>query len=209
MTITDTRTGLGLTHVLIDLAEAVMALGEVQRKCLHPDGSTQETDTTHSVMVALASATLAERLYPHLDQAAVLWASLAHDMVEIVVGDVMTWGIDPDQMAAKHAREAEAARVLVDRFSRTAPRLARTISDYEMQATPEARFVKAVDKLLPKVTHLLNEAAALRLLSTKPEADALWERQRTEMGATYAAEFPLLLDLHADLADLVRPLLND
>lgn len=79
---------------------------------------------------------------------------------------------------------------------------------YENLDTPEDRLVKTVDKVLPKITHLLNDGVALRNLSTAAEADALWREQRESMRTTYAADFPEVLDLFTDLASMVRTYLD-
>lgn len=197
------------TQGLVDLGEMALTLGMIQRVTRHSDGITIESDTTHTVMLALLAGTLRDRWYPWLDFGRVLWASLAHDLVEVVVGDTPTWGITPEQRVEKALREQHGAHVLAARFGTVSPRLVQAILDYENQATPEDRFVKTLDKVLPKITHLANEGVVLRSLSSRQEADRRWAEQRAEMAATYAAEFPLLLDLHSALADEVRQFLHD
>ena len=41
-----------------------------------------------------------------------------------------------------------------------------TLTAYEAQIEPEARYVRLMDKVLPKLTHLFNECVAARELTT-------------------------------------------
>lgn len=158
----------------VRLAELVMKLGEVERATRHPDGR-PETDTTHTVMLALVALRLAEvhnrddRLWPddipmtpvdgYLDTELVLKFALVHDLVEAIAGDVNTIRpLDPEQRAEKDRREAEA----LDQISADHPWLGTIIRAYEGQKIREARFVRYLDKCMPKLTHLHNGCRTVR-----------------------------------------------
>lgn len=194
---------------LADLSSLCLNFGLIERRTLHHDATTPETDTTHTVMLAVIAGTLRARWYPHLNEARVLWAAMVHDMVEVEAGDTMSWGITAADQADKEARESAAAATLVERLGSVSPELATAINNYEHLATDEDRFIKALDKLMPLLTHLGNRAAAIQHLSTRSEADARWVEQRTTMAATYAAEFPLILGLHERLTRRIRLYLSD
>lgn len=132
--------GVGQAGALADLAGALLAFGQIERATRHADGITPESDTTHTVMLAVLAGTLAHRWYPELDQARVLWAALAHDLV----GDVVSWDLTAAQKTAKARREQQAARELILRYRKTSPLLADAIADYEALASPEDRFVKTL-----------------------------------------------------------------
>lgn len=77
---------------------------------------------------------------PELDLARVLALCALHDLPECEVGDITPH--DGVSVEEKHARERRAAAGLFAEH----PRLWGLWEDYEQQRTPEARFVKALDK---------------------------------------------------------------
>ena len=82
-------------------------------------------------------AVLALRLCPNdLDLAHVLKLCLVHDLPEVVVGDLTPH----DDTSNKAKDERNAMQML-------APDWVEFFDEYEGQTTPEARFVKSLDKL--------------------------------------------------------------
>lgn len=79
-----------------------------------------------------------------LDKAAVLELALVHDLAEVRTGDITPHdGISGRQKAAL---EAEAMSELISSFP-SADHLSNRFSEYTQGLTPEARWVKALDKL--------------------------------------------------------------
>jgi putative hydrolase of HD superfamily len=190
-------------EAVVSLGRVALAFGRVNRVTLHEDGITPESDTDHTVMLGLIACALAQLWFPHLDPGLVAQFALVHDLVEVYAGDTPTITIDAAGAAAKQRREADAAQRLEDEFADSLPWIPRLIFDYERRAAPEARFVKAVDKLLPKITHLLNGGAALTGQGiTRAELDDSWARQALAVTG-YASDFPELLDLRAELVQRV------
>lgn len=143
----------------IAIARIVLRLGEVERITLHPDGQRHETDTTHTLMLALAASTLAPA---RLDFQAVLQLALVHDLAEAYAGDTPTLvKLDAAGQAAKDAREAAAVQRIRSELGADSW-IAHAIDEFEAQETPEARWVKHLDKCMPKLTHCLNGGAAIR-----------------------------------------------
>ena len=112
----------------------------------------RENDAEHSFMLALVANELAALLYPELDAGRVTQFAIVHDLIEIVTGDVPTFTYTPEQMATKHAAEHTALNGLVQTLPRSTASL---LWEYEQQEVAEARFVKAVDKLLPVTVDIL------------------------------------------------------
>ena len=84
-------------------------------------------------------ATLALKLCPpELDLARVLSICLVHDLAEVIVGDLTPH--DDIQGDEKHRLEREAMLTL-------APEWIDLFDEYESASTPEAKFVKTMDKL--------------------------------------------------------------
>ena len=169
----------------IQIARISLAFGRVNRATLHEDGERPETDTDHTVMLGLLACELA----PHgLDRAKIAAFALVHDLVEVYAGDTQTLTISPDIAAAKRTREDAARQRLVAELG-DGSWLADTMAAYEQQREPEARFVRLVDKVLPKLTHAFNECAAAQRLTDWRGFLASHERQFRQMSQEYP-EFP-------------------
>lgn len=187
---------------VVQLGLLALAFGRVNRATFHEDGVTPESDTDHTVMLGLVACAFAHRHLPQLDLGLVAQFALVHDLVEVYAGDTPTLRITADERAAKQEREYAAYQRLRTEFA-ALPWLARMIAQYEVRSTPEARYVKAMDKLLPKITHLANGGQTLRDQGfTMPNLVARYDRQYDELWE-YAADFPPLFELRTTLIDWV------
>jgi len=140
------------------LAAFLLQFARVERVTLHPDGVRPETDSDHTVMLAVIACDLCP---PSLNRGVVAQFAIVHDLVETYAGDTQTLKIDAGQRAAKDAREAAALARIRAEFGPFSW-MVHTIEAYESQASPEACYVKVLDKVLPKLTHLLNGCKAAK-----------------------------------------------
>ena len=193
-----------LADLVVDLARLALAFGRIDRTAVyHPDGVTPESDTDHTVMLVWVACALAARCYPGLDVGLVAQFAAVHDAPEVYAGDTQTLRIDTAGRAAKADREQAAATRLRREFAAALPWFPDTIDRYEAQREPEARFVRGVDKVLPKAVHLLDGAAGLREFGIgRTELAEVLDRQREDM-RRYVGEFTELMALRAELADRV------
>ena len=176
-------------HDLLHLARLALAFGRVDRVTFHPDGVTRESDTDHTVMLALVAPALAAQLRPDLCPALVCAFSVVHDLVEVKTGDTNTIGITAEGRIEKAARESSALTELRAELA-AFPWIVHTLDRYEAQVEPEARWVRYIDKVLPKLTHALNRGATLRLMGkSADEIRTDGARQRELLRAEYP-EFP-------------------
>jgi putative hydrolases of HD superfamily len=107
----------------------------------------RERVAEHSWHVALCVMLLHEASPGELDIGHAVQLALVHDLAELYVGDTFAFGND---IADQHDRERRAIDKL--RSETSSPAVQRIISlweEYEDQASPEARFVKAMDAYLP------------------------------------------------------------
>ena len=170
---------------LLDVAELTLKFSRVPRATRHEDGIRVETDSDHTVMLTVLACAYAARHAPHLDVGKIAQFAAGHDLVEAHAGDVQSLSMSADTRRLKELAEHEAL-VRIDRELADLPWIAHTIYEYEALASEEARYVKIMDKVLPKLTHLLNGGAALRehgFSFEKAHADHL--RQRAQMAAEY------------------------
>lgn len=165
----------------MSIARLAMRFGEVMRATAHPDGR-PESDTTHTVMLCLLVAELAQ--LEGLDVGLCVQLALVHDLPETYAGDVSTAReLSPEERAEKDRREAAAVERIESELgaeSWTATMLRR----YEAQDEPEARMVRFADKILPKLTHALNGGIRIQAISMSPDEAA--ERHKRQ-GAKFEA----------------------
>jgi len=165
---------LDTSDALEALAALALRFGEVERLTQHPDGR-NETDTTHTVMLALAAVLVAPSM--GLDPGECVIMALVHDLPEAYAGDTPTLvRLTPEQQADKDAAEAAATR----RIRRELPLIGALISKYERQDTPAARMVKVLDKVMPKLTHMLDRCTVARKQGMT--SDDLQEMQDQQAG---------------------------
>jgi 5'-deoxynucleotidase YfbR-like HD superfamily hydrolase len=198
-----------LADAVTRLAGYALAFGRIDRTaCLHPDRITPESDSDHTVMLGWIAPAVADRYFPELDAGLVAEFSLVHDAVEVFAGDTPTLRIDEDGRAAKAARERVAADRWHSEFSESLPRMPWMIDRYERQREPEARFVRALDKVMPKLVHVQNGCADLAQYGmTADELQVTLDKQRADIAA-YAGEFGALMDLRDETAARIVAMLR-
>lgn len=144
------------------LASLALDFGKVDRITSHQDGIHPESDTDHTVMLGILGTALASKLYKDLDLGLVAQFALVHDLVEVHAGDTPTLvGVTPDFSKKKEKREKIAFNKIKKEFGGHFDWIHETIEKYEKLDTKEARFIKVLDKILPKITVILNKAKAV------------------------------------------------
>lgn len=181
---------------IVAAGRLVLDFGQVDRGTYYPDGRTRESDTDHTVMLGLIACAIAAELYPDMNRGLIAQYAMVHDLPEVYAGDTPTLRKPTaDAAEAKKRRERAAYDRIAREFGSTLPWLPDMIASYEQLGDREARFVKAVDKVIPKITHLLNRGVAVRAQGmTVAELADRYEAQVGEMAA-YASDFPELLEL--------------
>ncbi len=165
-----------------------------------------ETDSDHTVALGLIACSLANKHYPQLDLGLLAQLSLVHDLPEVYAGDTPTLVISNSEREAKHAREGAAKDRLWAELGTSMPWLPIMIDVYEWRGSAEARFVYCLDKLLPKITHLLNKGAVLIDEGMSREDMVLTYKAQAESLAVYFDEFPVLGSLYRGLYGAVLEL---
>lgn len=146
---------------IVELSQLCLQFARVNRVTYHEDGKRFESDSDHTVMLGIVACAFAEQFEPNLDRGLIAQYALVHDFVEVYAGDTCTINATGEQFVDKAAREAVALDKLRAQFSGIFPWLIAIIESYDSLASPEARFIKTLDKVLPKITHALNKGAAL------------------------------------------------
>lgn len=204
---------------IIQLARLALQFGRTDRITFHEDGRTPESDTDHTVMLGLVACAFAANVNKQrpiaqdqplpLDLGLVAQFALVHDLAEALCGDTNTLNISEAGRHDKEVREAAARAEIARRFSASLPWVPAMLERYERLEDPEARFIKVLDKVLPKITHLLNGGATLQEHGVDLEKlTTVNGSQREKIGQTYGADQPeamgLLLAAHEELIERLR-----
>lgn len=112
-----------------------------------------------------------------------------------------TFDLTEAQLKEKHQREQQAKEKLMKRLT---PELQQNLEEYERQDTPEARFVRAVDKILPVAMYIVGQG--VRVVEEDYGVSNLEDLQKahTDLIANFdrrfGEEFPELVQLYTHLA---------
>ncbi len=192
------RLHLHLADKAVELGELALKFGRTERGTFHPDGLRPETDTDHAVMLSLVACALASEFFPRLDVGLVAQFCTVRDLPEVHAGDTRTLRLNGlRETAEKEQRERAATMKIHVDFHDPFPWVAYTIRRYELQDTAEAVFVRIVDKIMPKVCHILNGGVSVRAQNmTAAVLAERYEVQRDQIRG-WAEKFPI--DLNMDM----------
>ncbi len=126
----------------------------IERQILVPGQNRLETDSEHSYQLAMVAWYLVTINNYDLDLDKVLKYALVHDLVEAYAGDQVFFAKNFN-VEDKKNREAEAVKKIRTEVSDW-PELVKHITSYEGKKDKEARFVYALDKLLPILNNYLD-----------------------------------------------------
>jgi putative hydrolases of HD superfamily len=175
--------------------------GEVSRAVLRLDGQ-QESDTDHATMLCWLACSLAAKFYHDvLDIGLVAQLAMVHDACEIYAGDLYAVDSTAESRAAKKEREHKAIERIRGELPEF-PWMTTMIDVYEEGTSPEARFVRAVGKLCPKIALRLVGLNGPLLQLTDEQINEFRLREKAEMD-DYAADFPEILELRDQLHAII------
>lgn len=161
-------------------------------------GSRPENSAEHSWHLALMALTLAEYAPAGTDMTQVVRLLLVHDLTEIGAGD-LHFDAGAAQLEAQTVAEAQAAHRLFGLLPATqAQEFLALWQEFEAQATPEARFARALDVLQPMLLTWGAAGSSLGLgcAAAFPE---LTVRRVLALKEKHLAEFPQLWQAAQDL----------
>jgi putative hydrolase of HD superfamily len=145
---------------LLDLQHFLLQFRNVERISYLP-GQTErrENDVEHSYMLAMAAWFLAP-FFPELNPDKAIRYALAHDLVEVYAGDTYTFATD-ESIATKKQREHEALMRIKQDWPDFSD-LVASIEAYENRTDAEAKFVYALDKIMPIMLNFLSKGHGWR-----------------------------------------------
>ncbi len=167
---------------VLELSRLLGEFGQIKRTTKLPNGE-YEPDSHHSFALALTSYELACQFAPELSSEKILLYSLAHDLPELVTGDLDTLTFTPEQLAAKAIVDEQALTQIRQRFSEF-PHILIAVETYEAKEDDEALFVYWVDKMMTIPTHFYDNGANLhaRGVTTRQEIQTWYTRTLDKLG---------------------------
>lgn len=141
---------------LLTLQQMLLTFSNIRRVVDRSDGAEAyilENDSEHSYNLAMTAWFLCQ-YFPELNETTVLKLALAHDLLEVHAGDTYIYG-DPAHIATKKDREAKALEQLTHEWP-DFPDSISYMQQYNARETAEARFVYALDKIMPIMQIYIN-----------------------------------------------------
>lgn len=140
-----------------DLQKLIANFAQVKRAVHLADTGRPENDVDHSFGLALSCWYLQLQIAPRLDLSKILRYALSHDIVEVHAGD--TYVFDEANVATKEIRERDALKTLKNDW-KDFSELTDFSEGYMEKRDEEAKFVYAIDKMLPLIMIELGDAKA-------------------------------------------------
>lgn len=165
-------------HRLLELQKLLTQFSQIERMThrKHKDAHIYENDTEHSYNLALTAWFLAPH-FPELDRDLIIRLALVHDLVELHAGDTYIYG-SAEELATKAEREAAALKQLAKDWP-DFPEVTQLIHDYEKRDLPEAKFVYALDKIMPIMLIYIHEGYTWKQKNIT--ADMLYEAKHQKV----------------------------
>lgn len=137
---------------LLDYMKFTHKIRKVERE-IRLEGDRRENDAEHQFQMALIGLYIIDKNKLKLDRFKCMALGLVHDIIEVYAGDLIVFA-HKDAIAAKELREKEAVKKIKETWPASVT-LHELIDEYEARQTPEAKFVYALDKLLPEINNYL------------------------------------------------------
>jgi putative hydrolase of HD superfamily len=133
---------------LLELQKLLLRFSQIQRRIdrKQDEAYIKESDTEHSYNLAITAWYLCT-YFPRLNRDKVIRFALVHDLVEIHAGDTYIYG-PQEHLDSKKEREAAALRQLTADWPDFSD-LTAQMEEYESHKSEEAKFIFALDKIMP------------------------------------------------------------
>lgn len=123
----------------------------VERRAYVSDLSRRENSAEHSWHMALGLLTIARELNLNIDIHKALVMALIHDLCEVDAGDTPAFG---PKRSDQHEAELRCVQRLATHKVTFSSELHDLWLEYEACATPESRWVRVLDRLMPFIVNL-------------------------------------------------------
>ncbi|MCL5784167.1 MAG: HD domain-containing protein [Patescibacteria group bacterium] len=185
---------------ILDFVQFTHKVQQVRRTIYVTGEDRDENDAEHSFQLAMLAWYIATSTDLKLDENKIIKYALAHDLVEVYAGDTYFYTTDKSLKDSKKKREKDAAKQIKKEFPEFG-QMHQIINDYESLSDPEAKFIYALDKILPAINVFLDQGRSWQrdkvtyeMLRTKDIKVAV-----SQETLTIWEEFIVLLEKNKDL----------
>ena len=140
-------------QAIIRFAAELEKLKGVARKIKPLGLSRYENSAEHSWQIALVALSLLSQLDNPVDPLKVVTMLLIHDLVEIDTGDKFAYSAEHDDYDNEHAAARRIFAILPGEIGN---KYLAMWEEFEAAQSPEAKFAKGVDRLMPVLQNLQN-----------------------------------------------------
>ena len=162
----------------------------------------RENDSEHSYSLAMMAWYLSG-YFAELNQNEVIKLALAHDLLEVHAGDTYIYG-DSEHLASKPDREA-AALTRLEKEWPDFPDITNCMHTYNARETPEAKFVYALDKLMPIFLIYVSDGYSWKQQNVTLTMLDEHKRTKAALSPEIMPYYEQLYQLLLDSPDLIKP----
>jgi putative hydrolase of HD superfamily len=191
---------------LVDFVHFTHAIRKIERAIEVHGGSRAENDQEHSFQLALVAWFLNEHDHLQLDTSRIIGLALVHDLLEVHAGDTYAYA-KSDIIKSQTYREKQAVEKLKEDWP-DFPSIHELIAEYEACATPEAKFVYSLDKLLPMLNNYTDTGRSWKNKGVKLEhvrAVKTGKADRSPFVADYFNNLMKQLEAHPEFFTQLKP----
>lgn len=177
---------------LVDFVKFTHEIRNIRRAIILEEG-VHENDTEHQYQTALVAWFIIETDNLKLDKFKCVGLAMLHDTAEARAGDITVYG-SAEEKTAQKKREKEA----VENFKKEWPNfksLHELIHEYEERSTPEAKFVYALDKLIPVINNYLYKGKAWKQQKVTIEQERAVKKGKVDIDPTINEYFKRIQEL--------------
>jgi putative hydrolase of HD superfamily len=138
---------------LIEFIKFTHSIRNVRRAVLLESDARKENVEEHMYQLALTAWFLIEKDSQKLDKFKAVGMALVHDIVEVYTGDIPTY--EPRHSDPSKAINERLAAARLRREWPAFKSMHELIREYEERKSPEAKFVYALDKLIPVINNYI------------------------------------------------------
>ncbi len=143
-------------HKIIEFLKIIEKCKTIERRIYCSQVRRRESDAEHSWHLAMFLILFSQTFAAKYDIFKAVKIALIHDLAEIYAGDVFTFDLE-GQKKQKPKEEKAAGKL----FAKLPPDLAQEFSqlfrEYQNSSSPEAKLVKALDKIQPIMQNIVSD----------------------------------------------------
>jgi len=191
-------------HRLIELQKLLLEFSQVERKAHRKHGANYiaESDAEHSYNLAMTVWYLS-KWFPELNRDEMMRIAMAHDLVEIYAGDTFIYA-SAEELATKKEREHAAYERLLGEWPEF-DELFAAIKAYELRDTPEAKFVYALDKMMPILVVYINDGHSWKHNRLTVKMLRAVKDEKVNLSPEIVPYYDDLMDILLDHPEIIRP----